>query len=159
MIPLLEELHRELETDRARIESALARLEPTDIWRRPRPSMSSIGNLCLHLAGNESHYIGRLIGKTSYVRRRSEEFTTENGPGREGLIEKLREARATTTRAFESLREDDLGRTVESDHPQDPTVLRTIIHVIEHYGYHTGQIVLLTRLFQASDERLLEWGH
>ena len=159
MQTLLHDLFVELERNRARVESSLARLSEETIWRRPRPSMNSVGNLCLHLAGNESHYIGEVVGGVPSGRRRSEEFLAEGGATRDEHIAKLAAARAITHDVFAALGPEDLDRELESNHPPEPTVRRVILHVTEHYGYHTGQMVLLARLFQAGDGRILEWGH
>lgn len=156
---LLDRLLDQLEEERARIERALGRLAEDAIWRRPRAGMSSAGNLCLHLAGNESHYIGHGIGGSGYLRERSREFTTEGGLSRAELIARLRAARETTRGVLAELGPEDLDRPLAIDYPQGATVLRVLLHVTHHYSYHTGQIVLLARLLQEGEERLLEWGH
>ncbi|MCZ6793740.1 MAG: DUF664 domain-containing protein [Planctomycetota bacterium] len=159
MEPLLAVIVGELDVDLTRIERCLERLPEESVWKRPRDGMNAVGNLCLHLAGNESHYVGHGIGRAEYVRDRPGEFRATGGFSSAQLVEKLREARQLTRETFGKLSAADLDRPVEIDHPGDPTVLRLVLHVFEHYAYHTGQIVLLTRWLQASDERVLEWGH
>jgi uncharacterized damage-inducible protein DinB len=155
----LSELLAGMDENLARIERCLGRLPDEALWKRPRAGMNSVANLCLHLAGNESHYIGRGVGGTDYVRDRPFEFRADGGVARAEILDRLREARATTRRVVSGLQPSDLGRRVKSDHPPEPTVLKVILHVAEHYAYHTGQIVLLTRLLQEGEERLLQWGH
>ncbi len=159
MEPILKELLEALEDERRRIDLCLDKLPEDRIWKRPRPGSNSIGNLCLHLAGNESHYVGHCVGGDDYARDRAGEFNAEGGFSAAELSQRLARARATTRRVFEQLSAEGLSRVVESNHPPDPTALRVILHVTHHYGYHAGQIVLLTRLFQESTDRVLEWGH
>lgn len=141
------------------IERCLDRLPAEALWTRPRSGLNSVGNLCLHLAGNESHYLGLGVGRIAYERDRRGEFTAAGGAGKAELLERLRESRRRTRAVLEGLGEEDFDRPVQIDHPADATVLRVVAHVVEHYAYHTGQIVLLTRLLQEGDERLLKWGH
>jgi uncharacterized damage-inducible protein DinB len=155
---IIEQLDIHLE----RIERCLGRLPPEALWRRLRDGTNSIGNLCLHLAGNESHYIGRGIGGADYARDRPAEFQTQGGFSAAELAAKLCAARALTRDALaglSGLSDADLARPLATDHPPGATVLTVLLHVAEHYAYHTGQIVLLTRAFQDGGERVLEWGH
>jgi uncharacterized damage-inducible protein DinB len=159
VIPVLSNILEQLDAGRQRIDTALSRLDDASIWRRPRPGMNSVANLCLHLAGNEHHYIGHVIGGADYVRTRSAEFTADGNVERSELIARLSAARDATRRTFETLTEAELGRAVDSNWPPKSTVLSVVLHVLEHYGYHTGQIVLLARIYQDGEDRLLAWGH
>lgn len=147
MESLLAEFLEQLEIQRERLERCLARLSEESIWRRPRIGVNSIGNLCLHLAGNESHYVGHAIGGTGYARDRPSEFTTEEGVSAAELVARLRDAREATRAVLSGLSLEDLNRAVEADHPSRPTVLRLLLHVVEHYAYRTGPVVLQTRLY------------
>lgn len=158
-VPLLNELFEFLEEERLRIGNCLGRLGADALWRTPRPGVNAIGNLCLHLCGNESHYIGHGVGGNEYERDRPAEFAARGGSTASELLVKLRDARESTRRIFAELEDSDLGGLVDVNHPPQPTVLRVILHVATHYSYHTGQIVHLTRVYQTEDERVLEWGH
>src|SRR5436853_30529 len=48
------------------------------IWAIAGEVKNSAGNLCVHLLGNVNHFIGAIIGKNGYVRKREEEFTVKN---------------------------------------------------------------------------------
>ena len=159
MEPLIAALYDRLELQRERIERCMRRISGDAVWKRPREGVNSIGNLCLHLAGNESHYIGRGIGGADYLRDRHGEFEASGGAGARELVEKLAEARRTTRRVLEDIAASDLDRPVDVDYPPSPTALGVLLHVVEHYAYHTGQIVLLTRILQPGGDRVLEWGH
>jgi uncharacterized damage-inducible protein DinB len=154
-----QQIWDQLEAERQRLERCLGRLSENQVWKRPRPGVNSIGNLCLHLAGNESHYLGRGIGGIPYTRDRSGEFNAEGGFTAAELLEKLAAARRASRTALENLTLADLERPVAADYPPGATVLGVLLHAAEHYAYHTGQVVLLTRILQAGDERVLEWSH
>ncbi len=159
MEPMLSELFERLQEERQRIDLCLRKLTGDEIWQRPREKSNSIGNLCLHLAGNESHYLGHCVGGTDYVRDRPGEFNAEGGRSAEELSQGLAAARESTRRVFESLSAADIDRVVDSDHRPGSTTLGVILHVTHHYAYHTGQIIVLTRLAQEVPGRILQWGH
>jgi uncharacterized damage-inducible protein DinB len=159
MESLLEQLLEQMEEHRNRIERALERVPEEKLWERPRDGLNSVGNLCVHLVGNESHYIGRIVGGTGYERDRPAEFNAESGAPAAQILAALADARATTERIFAELTAADFSREVDSNWPPEPTVLRVILHVAQHYAFHTGQIILLARLLQPGSERILDWGH
>ncbi|MEM7234690.1 MAG: DinB family protein, partial [Planctomycetota bacterium] len=107
MLPQFERCLSGLDTELERITEALGRVTDEQLWRRLRPEMNSIGNLCLHLAGNEHHYIGFGVGKTGYQRDRSGEFNANGGFSKDELLSKLRDSRATTRKVLEDIREED----------------------------------------------------
>ena len=86
MIELCSSLLERMDVQVERIENALGRLTEEDTWKRIRPQSNSIGNLCLHLAGNESHYLGHLIGGSNYQRDRSGEFNATGGFNKAELL-------------------------------------------------------------------------
>jgi uncharacterized damage-inducible protein DinB len=159
MEPILDEVLGEMDRCLGWIESSLARLNDDTLWKRPRPEMNSVANLCLHLAGNERHYIGHGVGGLKDTRDRANEFNASGGIGAEGLLGHLNEARGTTRAVFEKLRISDFGRRISTDIPGARNLLQTLFHVSHHYSLHSGQIVLLTKLYQEGTERILEWGH
>jgi len=141
------------------IERCVGKLGDTLLWRRVLPAMNSVGNLCLHLCGNLNHYVGACIGSSGYERDRPGEFNATDGHGAEGLLLRLRDARDTVAAVVEGLNDEDLPRCVDSDHPENATVLTLLVQVSTHFAYHTGQILTLTKVLTENDERLLEWGH
>ncbi|HEV2178041.1 MAG TPA: DUF1572 family protein [Terriglobia bacterium] len=135
-----------------RIEHCLRRLPERDIWWRPNPASNSAGNLALHLSGNVLQWIVSGLGGAPDVRRRDWEFA-ERGPiPRRKLLKLLR---GTATLACKVLAE--LG-------PRELTGMRSIqgfrltgfeaiSHVTEHFAYHTGQIIFITKLRLGADLR------
>ncbi|MDF2962437.1 MAG: hypothetical protein K0S39_4172 [Paenibacillus sp.] len=162
-IPMtLQLLDKELEN----IQLALTRIPDAALWQRQREGTNSIGNLCLHLAGNEYHNIVSSIGGHPYVRERSAEFLAENGLTCREVSGRLIEVRQKSRQVLAALSEDDLSRRVNVHYPPEAGIasfskrmMELLYHVTAHYSYHTGQIMYMTRLFQEADRHLLKWRH
>lgn len=136
-----------------KIERAVEPLSEELIWRRPNDASNSIGNLLLHLRGNVGQWIvGGVAGRPNQ-RRRSEEFD-ERGPlPAKPLIETLTAVVEDAARIIGAL---DAAALTEPRQIQgyDVTVLEAVYHVVEHFGMHTGQIILLSKIFTGQDLQL-----
>jgi len=134
----------------ARIHACLDHLDEEQVWRRASESSNSIGNLCLHLAGNVRQWILHGIGGEPDVRRRDDEFAARGGVQKTELLARLDE---TVRRACGLLEALPPGRLLETTRPQnyDVTVLEAIYHVVEHFSGHTGQIIAATKAMTGSD--------
>ena len=125
-------------------------LDEADIWRKPNPSSNSIGNLILHLCGNISQYAIASLGGTEDLRNREEEFSATSGYSRDELLDRLLEVidRAKTIISHCSGEELLRSRQVQGF---TMSGIGIIIHVVEHYSYHTGQIAFWTKLLKDKD--------
>lgn len=155
-----------LDTELDRIIIALNTLPEDMLWKKVREGSNSIGNLCLHLAGNEYQNMVGGIGGKPFVRERSEEFLAEGGRTREELITYLTEVRNQTREVLNNLTEDDLMHEVFISYPPDAgiasfsrSLLDLVYHTTAHYSYHTGQIMYLTKILQPENKHLLKWRH
>ncbi|MED4583585.1 DinB family protein [Brevibacillus choshinensis] len=155
-----------LDTELDRIKKALDRLPEELVWKKGRDSTNSIGNLCLHLAGNEYQNVVSAIGGKPFVRERSAEFLAVGTYTSEELQNHLFRVREQSREEIERLSEEDFHREVTIVYPPgagiasyQKTILEILFHTTSHYSYHTGQIVYMTRLLQDGDERLLRWKH
>ncbi|MGH9405626.1 MAG: DUF1572 family protein [Terriglobia bacterium] len=128
----------------------LERLGDADIWWRANPQSNSAGNLVLHLAGNARQWITSGLGGVRDVRDRNREFS-ETGPiaGRM-LAAVLRKEVQAACRAIAGLRTEDLAAPYVIQGFR-VTGLNAIDHVVEHFAYHTGQIIYLTKLRLGTD--------
>jgi len=52
--------------------------DESKLWATSGEVKNPPGNLCLHLLGNVNHFIGAVLGKNGYIRKRDEEFTNKN---------------------------------------------------------------------------------
>ncbi|NIK67274.1 DUF1572 family protein [Paenibacillus sp. BK720] len=150
------------------IESSIIRLQEEEIWRKIKPELNSIGNLCLHLAGSEHQHIVSGIGGKPFIRKRSNEFLADSGYTGVELIEHLKNVREQSKKVLSELNPDELSKQVAIHYPQGAnvsvndythTVLSIILIVVEHSSYHTGQIVYMTKLLQDSSKHILQWRH
>ncbi|CAG7627948.1 hypothetical protein PAESOLCIP111_02969 [Paenibacillus solanacearum] len=155
-----------LDNELNKIQSALARLSDEDVWCKGKEGMNSIGNLCLHLAGNEYHSIACSIGGHPYVRERSAEFLAADGPSCQELAERLATVRSVSREVLSGLSEEDMKRIVQVTYSPGAGIAsyakpvgELLYHATVHYAYHTGQIVYMARLLQERDSHILKWRH
>src|SRR6266702_4740563 len=133
-----------------KIERCLNLLTDEQIWWRPNSESNSIGNLLLHLSGNARQWIVCGVGGAADARDRDAEFAQREMIPREELRsllkQTLREVDATLARF-------DPSKLLETRTIQglDVSVLEAILHVVEHFSMHAGQIILLTKLLTAAD--------
>lgn len=138
------------EANTPRIEKCLDLLTDDQVWQRPNPHSNSIGNLILHLCGNISQWVFSGLGGQEDVRQRDAEFEAHAGLTRDQLLFKLKEV---TDEARNIIINSDHSDLLKKRKVQcyDTSGLGIIIHVVEHYSYHTGQIAYWTKLLLDED--------
>lgn len=134
-----------------RIEKAVEGLSIQDIWWRANPQSNSIGNLMLHLDGNVRQWIVSGIGGAADVRERQSEFDAEGGRTGSELLAQLK---MTVGEAGRILAELDPAILLQPRRIQsyDVTVMRAIYTAVEHFSMHTGQIILLAKMWKGDLE-------
>jgi len=136
-----------------KIERCLEHLTDEDVWWRPNDASNSIGNLMLHLRGNVTQWIIGGVGGQARERRRQQEFDERTRIPASELLAKLKAVLAEADEVIRGLDADALlSRRQIQDY--DVTVLDAIYHVVEHFGMHTGQIILLTKARTGTDLKL-----
>ena len=137
----------------AKITQALEPLTAEQIWWRPNAASNSIGNLLLHLAGNIRQWLIAGVGGVSDVRMRAAEFTAAGVLDKEALLGQLTSTVAEADAVLEALAQQ-LASAFEDDAPLQrliapqgvpQTVLDAVFHVVEHFSYHTGQIIFIAK--------------
>jgi uncharacterized damage-inducible protein DinB len=133
-----------------KIERCLAVLNDEQIWWRANPESNSVGNLLLHVSGNVRQWIVVGLGGVTDTRDRDAEFAQRKIITKDELIKGLRQ---TLNEADQTLATFDLNRLLErfTIQKSDVSALAAIFHVVEHFSMHTGQIILLTKMFAAID--------
>jgi uncharacterized damage-inducible protein DinB len=129
-----------------RIATCIDMLGHDDLWRDPNRELVSIGNLVLHLSGNLSQYVLRGLGGRDYTRARDTEFTSKPGTVGGQLVASLGATVDGACRVIAGLSEADLARRYDIQ-GYSLTGLEVVVHVVEHFSYHTGQITFATKLF------------
>lgn len=133
-----------------RIAKCLAQLSENETWHKPNENLNSIGNLILHLCGNITQYIISSIGGEEDKRQRDEEFELTGKFTKVELLNKISSTIKQASTIIDSMTDADLMK-VKSVQGFTFTGMANIIHVVEHYSYHTGQIAFLTKLLKNTD--------
>ena len=137
---LVKECRRRLfDESLPRIKKCLARLSEEEIWYRPNENTVSVGNLVLHLCGNLRQWIISGLGGFEDSRDRPLEFSEVGPISTEELFERLEGTMKEAGIVLDGLETETLleDRRVQGF---DETGLSILIHVVEHFSYHTGQI-------------------
>jgi uncharacterized damage-inducible protein DinB len=135
-----------------RIVECLQQLSEEEIWWRPNPASNSAGNLVLHLCGNVRQWIISGLGGVDDKRDRDREFAEQGPIPRQALVTQLRRTVRDACRVLAKLSDDSLSRKYGIQGYR-VTELDAVFHVAEHFGYHTGQIIYITKLKRAQDLR------
>ena len=137
------------ETYLPRLEKALAGMKAADVWWRPHPDTTSIGNLLLHLEGNVRQWIVSGLGGAPDHRDRESEFAAQQGADAGALLAALS---ATVGRACGIIERLPPSRWTQrvTIQDMDVTVLAAVLHIVEHFSWHTGQITWIAKLRQGA---------
>jgi uncharacterized damage-inducible protein DinB len=116
------------------------------LWHTEKNITNSAGNLCLHLVGNLTTYIGAHLGNTNYVRNRELEFSAKNIAKQE-LIQMVQNTSIIVDQTLQNLSESDL----QKEYPilvlaEKTTTAFFLLHLACHLSYHLGQINYHRRL-------------
>lgn len=133
-----------------RVVRCVESLGEQDLWWRPNGASNSAGNLVLHLAGNARQWIVAGLGGAADVRRRDEEFGEQGPIPGKVLVAHLRRQVDAACRVLAKL----APRSLMAEYAIQGfrvSGLDAVRHVVEHFAYHTGQIVYITKLRQGVD--------
>ena len=133
------------------ITISMEKISEAQLWQKPNSSLNSIGNLVLHLCGNMTQYGIASLQETPDERNRDQEFSTEGGCTKSELLELLQKTVTHVKNSFSSV-----SMQCMLAHKQvqgfDFSGIGNMVHVVEHFSYHTGQIAFWVKLLQ--DEAL-----
>ncbi len=132
------------ETYLPRLRRALEALPEEDLWWRPHEGVISFGNVLLHLEGNVRQWIVGGLGGASDHRERASELAATDGPSGGELIERLAATVGEACSVLDAMDAKALGRRYAIQ-GENPTGLEAILHVVEHFGWHTGQAVWIAK--------------
>jgi uncharacterized damage-inducible protein DinB len=129
-----------------RIERAVERLPAADLWWRPHEGCTSVGNLIKHLEGNVRQWILSGLGGYPDARHRASEFEVRDGASADELLEALRGTVEEACAVVTGLDEAELLRSRDIQVFEGVSGLAAILHVVEHFSWHTGQIAWVAKL-------------
>lgn len=134
----------------SRIEKCLNQLTDEELWHKQNSNTNSVGNLVLHLSGNVRQYIISGVGQEKDIRERDKEFLSGSRITKEALINQIKATISESINVVNKLTQQHLteDRRVQGF---DENVLSIIIHVIEHFSYHVGQITYFTKYLKDID--------
>lgn len=133
-----------------RIHKCLGLLTEEEIWHRPNAETVSVGNLVLHLCGNVRQWICTGLGRQVDVRERDAEFTNPGPMPTRQLLDRLDTTMRDAKAVIDAVEPSTLleKRSVQI---YQESGLSILIHVVEHFAYHTGQITYYTKSRKAVD--------
>ncbi len=114
------------------------------LWHRANVHSNSIGNLLLHLRGNLMQWIAAGLDGRTFERDRPAEFAQRGPLPRGPMLDGLADAAHQADEVLARLTDEDLGRTFEIQGYR-VSGLAAVFHVVEHFAFHTGQIVVMTK--------------
>ena len=112
----------------------------SDLWRLTPGISNSAGNLTLHICGNLRHFIGHVLGGSSYIREREKEFSQKD-LSREYLAAEIDTTVTEVIPVLKALSADRL----ELEFPKEISGMKqttgfALLHLFGHLSYHLGQM-------------------
>lgn len=132
------------------LDRCMKEYDDTTIWERPNASTNSVANHILHLQGNLGQYVLSSLGETPDTRKRDEEFNARGGIDKNELISGLKTVLDAVAGVIERATEKQLlkKRRVQGFELSGVGIL---LHAVEHFSYHIGQIALWTKIRTNAD--------
>lgn len=134
-----------------RIARCVALLGEANVWRRPAPNCNSVGNLLLHLCGNVTQWIVVTFAATPDQRDRPAEFAARDGATGAELVARLTAVVDNACAIVDRLEVADLLRTRTIQRKFEETGLSAVLHAMEHFAGHAGQIYAWTKQVTGKD--------
>ena len=128
-----------------RIKKCLSELTEEETWQRPNENLVSVGNLVLHLCGNVRQWIVAGLGGREDTRIRQTEFDEKGPIPSEKLIAELEKVMAEVEEVLQELQPEDLLAIRSVQGLFTESGISILVHVMEHFSYHVGQITWYTK--------------
>ncbi len=137
------------------IGRCLKLLTEEQIWNRPNEVSNSIGVLVVHLEGNVRQWIGHGLGGLQDNRDRPAEFARRKPLPTMSLLSQI----AATVDEAQAILERLSSRKLADDtkiQGYRVSGIAAVFHVVEHFSFHTGQIIYATKLITNQDLSLYD---
>jgi hypothetical protein len=133
-----------------RLRGCVESLTEEQVWWRPNDASNSIGNLTLHLNGNVRQWLVTSFNRVEDSRDRPAEFAERAIIPPATLLVRLGATMDDAATVLSRLTEADLLSTLQI---QGYTVsgLHAVYQVVEHFGMHYGQILLIAKMLRGTD--------
>ncbi len=127
-----------------RIKKCLAELTTEEIWLKPNENSNSVGNLVLHLCGNVRQWIVCGLGGKPDTRQRALEFDEKGPVPTKKLVAQLESVMEEVIETLDQLTTDLIAQQIVIQGFNE-TGLSVLVHVVEHFSYHVGQITYFVK--------------
>jgi uncharacterized damage-inducible protein DinB len=134
-----------------RIGRCVELLGDKGVWQRPAPNVNAVGNLLLHLCGNVTQWILVGLGGEADRRDRPAEFAAEGGVPAQDLMRRLADVVDAACACVDRQTVDDLLRVRTIQQRYRESGLQAVLHVLEHFSGHAGQIYFWTKQVTGQD--------
>jgi len=134
----------------SRLNRVLQVIDEEDLWWSPQEGALSIGTILRHLEGNVRQWILSGLAGWPDQRERAREFA--DGPGDEAKV--LFERMITTVQAAANHIAGMSERDLETQYDiqgSSVTGIYAVLHVVEHFSWHTGQAVWIAKSRAGAD--------
>ena len=145
-----ELIRRICEESIPRILKCLTHLSEEQLTWRPNNHTNSVANLILHLNGNVRQWLLASLLNIPHKRQRDQEFLPKTTTTQKELELLLQELNQDIRKAALQLNQNYLESTFSIQGFKENGI-SIVIHVIEHFSYHTGQITYITKQLQNLD--------
>lgn len=143
---IIQQVHRRLvEESIARLRKCLGELTDEEIWTKPNKSSNSVGNLTLHLCGNARQWLISGLGGVFDDRNRQAEFDEQGPKPSTELFELIDDLESEIETVLGNLKSDIHTKKVKVQ-GFDENGFAVLMHVVEHFSYHVGQISYYVKL-------------
>ncbi len=139
-----------LDENNRMLQKALDNLDEAAIWKQPNTHLNSIGNLIVHLCGNMTQYGIAALNGLPDLRNRDAEFINSGTLKKSDLLQELFDTVQRVKDTITHLPPEKLSKSYTIQGFQMPG-LGAILHVVEHYSYHTGQIAFWVKYLKDMD--------
>ncbi|MBM3749985.1 MAG: DinB family protein [Acidimicrobiia bacterium] len=125
--------------------------DDASVWAVVPGVTNSAGTLAQHVCGNLQHFVGRVLGGSSYVRERDREFS-ERTASRATLVAELRKTAEVVADALTRLPIAQL----DAAYPEQlggytVNTAQFLVHLSAHLAFHLGQAGYLRRIATGSN--------
>lgn len=142
---LVAEVRRRLfEEGIPRIEKCLGQLSEEEVWLKLNENSNSVGNLILHLCGNVRQWVLTGLDNQTDTRARQQEFDEKGPISKDFLLQRLEEMKKEVEAFLSSMPDETLTAEVRVQ-GYDENGVSVLVHVVEHFSYHVGQIAYFTK--------------
>jgi uncharacterized damage-inducible protein DinB len=128
-----------------RVIACIEKLDEDHLYYRPNENSNSINNQVLHLDGNVRQWLISTMSNTKDSRQRKMEFDPNNKKSKTDLINILNLLTKDVREILVNIESIDLTQ-IQTVQCYTESNLSIIVHVIEHFSYHVGQITYITKM-------------